>query len=250
MAVPSLRPGTVCWVDLGTPDVPRAAGFYQALFGWDIADPDENGYRLCSIQGRLAGALGPAEDPGPPYWTTNIGVTDIAAATADFTAAGATVRVPPTRAGDAGVFAVFTDPAGTPVSLWQPGTHAGMHTVAEHGTFSTVELLTHAPRAAARFYTRALGWTFTDDGTVRLAGDPIASWTPTPPHPPTAPTHAPDADPIPATSRWLVGFAVDDVDAAARRAVRLGAARAESRSDMTVLTDPTGAVFGLRPATI
>ena len=232
MAVPSLRPGTVCWVDLGTPDARRTAGFYRALFGWDVADPDENGYRPCSIQGRLVGALGPAEDPGPPYWTTSIGVSDIAAATADFAAAGATVRVPPAPAGDAGVYAVFADPAGAPVSLWQPGAHAGMHAVAEHGAFSAVELLTDDPRGAARFYGRVLGWAFGDDGTVRLDGEPVASWTP-----------------APAPSQWLVGFAAGDVAAAAAHAVRLGASHAESRSGMTVLTDPTGAVFGLRPET-
>lgn len=36
MLTTDYKDGSPNWVDLGTPDVDAAAGFYQGLFGWDF----------------------------------------------------------------------------------------------------------------------------------------------------------------------------------------------------------------------
>jgi len=87
--------GSVCWVDLGTPAPEVSAAFYAALFGWTITEADPTGYRLCSLRGQLVAGLGPAEDPGPPYWTTNISVADLQATAGRLEKSGAEIVVAP-----------------------------------------------------------------------------------------------------------------------------------------------------------
>src|SRR2546423_7902378 len=114
--------GTVCWIDIGVPDRDRAAAFYGALFGWAYTDPAPDGYQVALLDGRAVSGLGPAEDPGPPYWTVVVSVEDIDASVKTFTAAGARILVPPVAAGGPGRAPVVVDPAGPPVPLWAPRT--------------------------------------------------------------------------------------------------------------------------------
>lgn len=93
---------SVSWIDLGTPDTETTTAFYTTLFGWTVAPPDPNGYRLCTLRGQLVAALGPAEDAGAPYWTINITVSDIQATATHFTNLGLRRHQPahrPLRAG-------------------------------------------------------------------------------------------------------------------------------------------------------
>ncbi len=117
--------GSVCWFELGVADAGAAASFYSELFGWTVAEPDETGYRLASLYGQPVAALGPADDPGPPYWTVYLHTADISASIQAVTTAGGTIISPPAPVGDAGVAAVVRDPQGGPPSLWQPIPHPG-----------------------------------------------------------------------------------------------------------------------------
>ena len=226
--------GTVCWIDLGVPDRGAAASFYGALFGWAYTDPAPDGYQVALLDGRAVSGLGPAEDPGPPYWTVVVSVEDIDVSAGSFTAAGARIVVAPVAAGELGRTAVVVDPVGAPVSLWQPGSQTGMETAREHGTFAAIELLTDRPDEAADFYRRVLGW-HAGDGELANDGRPrFAITTPGPP-PPTG-----------QLSLWLVSFASSNVDATVQTALRLGATRAEVGGGAdAVLRDPGGALFGL-----
>ncbi|WP_439679737.1 VOC family protein [Embleya sp. MST-111070] len=226
---------SVSWIDLGTPDMETTAAFHTALFGWNVAPPDSDGYRLCTLRGRLVAALGPAEDAGAPYWTVNVTVSDIQAVATRFASLGARIVVAPTRVGTLGYAAVTLDPVGAPLSLWQPGTHDGMHLAHEPGTFAGISLLTDRTAHAAAFYRPALHWDF-DPGCTefRLPDDSIAA------------TGAPPGKGTAQRSLWLVRFAGNSPDDGAERARRLGATvvRRESDADV-VLRDPTGALFGL-----
>ena len=226
--------GTVCWIDIGVPDRDTAAAFYGALFGWAYTDPAPDGYQVALLDGRAVSGLGPAEDPGPPYWTVVVSVEDIDASVRTFTAAGARIVVPPVAAGELGRAAVVVDPVGAPVSLWQPGTQTGMQAAREHGTFAGIELLTGRPDEASDFYRRVWGWhsggrELTHDGQQR-----IDITSPGPPPPTGQP------------SLWLVNFASSDIDTTVKTALRLGATPAEVDSGAAaVLRDPAGALFGL-----
>jgi predicted enzyme related to lactoylglutathione lyase len=226
---------SVNWIDLGTPDMETTTAFYTALFGWIVAPPDPDGYRLCTLRERLVAALGPAEDPGAPYWTVNVTVTDIQATATRFTNLGAQIIVAPTRVGTLGHAAVALDPVGAPLSLWQPGTHTGMHLTHEPGTFAGISLLTDHPEQAAAFYRPALNWNSNSERTeFRLPNNSLAAISP-PPGKPTA-----------QRSLWRVSFASNSPDADARQARQLGATevRQDPNGDV-VLRDPTGALFGL-----
>jgi len=222
--------GSACWFDLGVADIDAAAAFYRDLFGWVVTESDQAGYRLASSNGQLIAGFGPAEDPPPPYWTVYLRTADISASLRDVAAAGGTVLVPPTAAGDAGTSATVCGPAGAPLSFWQPSSHLGTATTGGHGTVSGVRLCTGSPDKAGAFLGAALGWRMCPDGTIDHHGRTVATW---------ARTSSVDL------AHWLVRFRVTDPVASRRRALELGACPTDEGPD--ILLDPAGAVFGLAP---
>ena len=222
----------ICWVDLGTSDPGATAEFYRRLLGWRIGPPDATGYRLAFRHDRPVAAFGPAEEPGAPYWTVYAGTPDAAATTQAAVTAGATVLVPPTPAGDAGVAATLRAPSGLHLALWQPGSHAGTVTSGRHGTLAQVDL--HSPDLTrdSDFLRATLGWSSHPDGTITCAGRPVATWT--------RPVAEAGGRGRPA---WLVRFAADDPTAVGRHAAALGAL--PRGTPPRTWTDPAGAVFGL-----
>lgn len=235
MEIDQHRPGTVCWVDLGTRDPDATSTFYAELFGWTVTPPDPEGYRICLLRGRAVAGIGPSNSSEPPYWTTNITVPDIAGTARACIAAGARIVVPPTRGGDLGSFAVAIDPAGAPLSLWQPDTQTGMQLAGETGTFSRATLSTSLPGLATAFYKEVFGWRTEDlpcgDRAFLHEGDLVATFV----------ERATDWP-----SRWLVAFAVSDVRRTVDRAQRLGATVADpDKYGADHIVDPAGAVLGL-----
>src|SRR5260221_12753599 len=77
----SYTPGTPCWVDLGTPDIDAAAGFYAGLFGWQVP-PAENientgGYRRATKNGAdVAGMMPLMQEGPPPAGATHLAIED------------------------------------------------------------------------------------------------------------------------------------------------------------------------------
>src|SRR5438094_10607225 len=71
--------GAPVWVDLGAPDVARAAGFYSSVFGWQFesAGPEAGGYGMFTQGGKVVAAAGPLTEPGAaPSWTLYFKVPD------------------------------------------------------------------------------------------------------------------------------------------------------------------------------
>lgn len=229
---PPDRAGSICWIDLGTRDIDATASFYTSLFGWDVGPPDASGYRLAAVHGHLVAALGPAEEPGAPYWTVYAATPDADAAARIAVASGGILLVPATPAGLAGVAAAVRDPAGAPLSLWQARAHPGTWISRHHGTFAGVQLRTSQPAGHARFLHAVLGWNL-DGAVFTLRGTAVASWAP--------PVRALAYPPSP----WLVRFHVDEVDSALRQAVSLGSRQLDEPG---TLTDPNGALLGLTQA--
>jgi uncharacterized protein len=221
--------GGVGWVDLGLADVDAGAAFYRGLFGWVIGEPDGTGYRLASLGGRWVAALGPAEEAGNPYWTVYVTVPDVRATLRPVVAAGGTVAVAAATVGDVGDFAVIRDPAGDPLSLWQPGTGGGSYAAGVDGAFARLQFRGPDPDSAGEFLGAVLGWRFEPDGAIRHAGRAVATWL--------------RADDPGARSPWLVHFGVTAVRASTRRALDLGATPVGGQPG--VMLDPAGARFAL-----
>ena len=62
MEMTSYEPGVPSWVDLGTPDLDKAAAFYSGLFGWECPRGTRRGRRLPRVP-RSAGSRSPVSGP-------------------------------------------------------------------------------------------------------------------------------------------------------------------------------------------
>jgi predicted enzyme related to lactoylglutathione lyase len=198
------------------------------------------------IGDRAVAGIGPAQNPGPPFWATYIAVENADATAEKITAAGGQVILPPMDVLDVGRMAVFTDPIGAFFSIWQPGTHPGAQLVNEPGTWSWSELLTTDVDASIAFYSAVFGWgaVTQGDGPMpytewQVGGRSVGGMMPKPPMMRAeVPPH------------WEAYFAVTDTDAAVARVAELGGSQLMAPMDIepgrfAVVADPTGAVFNV-----
>ncbi|HEX2052357.1 MAG TPA: VOC family protein, partial [Actinomycetota bacterium] len=238
------------WQDQSSDDAAKAAEFYRQLFGWDIppGDPNFGGYSNASLNGRIVAGISPQMQPGPAYWAVYVNVGDAGAVADLVTSNGGQVFVEPLQVGEFGTMAVFADPAGAAIGVWQPGTHKGAEVRNEPRAVCWYELLTGDVEAAARFYSAVFGWEARSHGPsggpggyteFRLGDKMIAGMMA---KPPMMPADAPSA--------WGVYFAVDDTDAAAARVTEIGGRVVVPPTDtppgrFAVCADSTGAFFNL-----
>jgi predicted enzyme related to lactoylglutathione lyase len=181
-------------------------------------------------------------------------------------AAGGQVFTDPFDVMDAGRMAVFADPEGAALCVWQANRHKGAQLVNEHGALNFNGLNTRDSDGAEAFYGSVFGWRVLDLGgggqmwqqpgychflektdpgvrkRMQEAGAPpgfedvVAQITPIPDDQPDTPAH------------WSVTFGVDDADATAAKAAELGGQVVVPPFDapwvrLTVLADPGGATF-------
>jgi predicted enzyme related to lactoylglutathione lyase len=239
------------WVDLAATDAAAERDYYTKLFGWQIEvnpDPQYGGYGLARVGGEDAAGIGPKQQPEmPTAWTLYIGTQDIDDLAKRVGAAGGKVIAPPFDVGDQGRVAVFQDPAGAFFSAWQGSRMGGFQTDAPN-SYAWAELNARGVRDVVPFYSQLFGWTTrtSDMGEGQppyteflLDGDSTAgAWEMNPMVPAEVP------------SNWQVYFAVDDVDAAHRRALELGGTEFVAPQDFpggrfAIVSDPEGASFGL-----
>jgi len=249
----SYPPNTPSWVDLATPDIDRSKAFYGALFGWTalVGPPEAGGYTMFQKGGKnVAGAMPIMMEGQPPAWMTYVNVED-ADATVDLVKkAGGTVFVEPMDVMDVGRMAVFTDPTGAAIGLWQARAHIGADLANEPGTFCWNELQTRDTAAAKAFYAEVFGWgAHTTEGEAmtytewQRGADSIGGMMDMPAEVPAE---------VPAY--WLVYFAVDDCDAAVAQVRQLGGELRMGPVDLpvcrfAVVSDPEGAVFAVAKPT-
>ena len=111
-------------VELATTDVDKAKSFYQSLFDWKLNDMDMGGgmtYTMIEVGEGTGGGMMKHPMPGEPsVWLAYVAVDDIRAATAKARSLGATIVRDATEIPNAGTFAIFVDPTGATLALWQP----------------------------------------------------------------------------------------------------------------------------------
>jgi predicted enzyme related to lactoylglutathione lyase len=239
-------PGTPTWIDLGAPDVPKAAAFYGALFGWEAeaAGPAEEtgGYHTFMYKGRPVAGLGPAQNPGPPYWASYFATADTDASVAKAKGLGATVLAEPMDVMGQGRMAVLTDPTGAVFSLWQAQAHHGAQLVNEANTWCWNELSTRDLDTAKAFYRdlfdAGLGGA-PEYVELEIGGTSVAGMMP-----------MPEMIPAQVPPFWAIYVAVDDCDAAVAKAQGLGATLVAGPMEVpvgrfAVLADDQGATFAV-----
>ncbi|HEY1853794.1 MAG TPA: VOC family protein [Solirubrobacterales bacterium] len=269
--------GVPCWVDSGQPDPLAAAEFYGGLLGWEMAETMPPGapghYIVARLDGREVAAVGslPAAVPQVPAWNTYVRVESADETAAKAREAGGSVLMEPFDVFEAGRMAVLADPSAAAFCIWQPRQMIGARVVNEPSSWNWSDLRSDDPEAATAFYGAVFGWQAVEldvgPGTATLLQMPgygdflertvdpeirkrqegggappgfedAIGWLV-----PLERSSTPDAAP-----HWHVTFAVDDADATAARAAKLGGEVVSSPTDMpwvriAVLRDPQGATF-------
>jgi len=238
--------GVPSWVDLNTSDAAAAHTFYGKLFGWkiDVGPPEAGGYAIASLRDKPVAGLSPQQQPGPSFWTTYVNVDD-----ADLVAKlaqenGATILMEPFDVMDVGRMAMFSDPLGAVIAVWQPRSHKGAGVVNEANTYSWSELLTTDVDAAKRFYKAVFDWDAKTSGegpgayTEWKVGDRFVAGM----------MLKPAEMPAEVPSHWAVYFTVADTAAAVTQTEKLGGSTIMPPRDIepgifAVVADPQGAVF-------
>jgi predicted enzyme related to lactoylglutathione lyase len=245
-------PGTPSWVDLTTPDLDAAAGFYGELFGWETeaTGPVEEtgGYRFFLSGGKRVAGVGPIMGEGqPPVWATYFATDDVDALAERVAEFGGTSFFEPMDVMNAGRMGVFGHPAAGTFGAWQAGDHKGAELVNEPVSLAWNTLITPEPEDAAAFFGLIFGL---GTETQRFGGEEFVIFTlgetgvaglmsPPPGMPEGVPAF------------WGVSFAVDDADATAALAVQRGGTMLSEPMDMSgigriaTVTDPWGASFSV-----
>jgi len=248
-------PGTFSWTDLSTTDQDAAKAFYAGLFGWQADDrpvDESTVYSMQLIDGKAVAAISPQpaqqrEAGVPPLWNSYITVASADDAAAQAGELGGTVHAPPFDVMDAGRMAVFADPIGAVISVWEPKAHIGAGIVNEPNSYGWSELVTTDLEASKTFYGAVFGWGSQTHGegtpmpyTEWKIGDrSVAGMMPKPPMMPAeVPPH------------WGVYFSVDGTEAAMDKVKELGGHVIMGPMDVepgkiAVVSDPQGAVFNI-----
>jgi predicted enzyme related to lactoylglutathione lyase len=263
--------GVPCWVETLQPDPGAALDFYGALLGWEFSAPAPmpgglpGEYFVAHLDGCAVAGIGALPDPaGSPVaiWNTQVRVDDADAAGDRATSAGGSLVLGPLDAPGEGRGAVLVDPTGAAFSVWEARGRAGAQLVNEPGTWAMSSLHTPDPPAAAAFYGALFGWQAEPMAPgapiilFRLPGyvggepgqpvprDVVAVMTGTAggPGEPAVPPH------------WNVNLRVDETDAIAAHAARLGGTVLMGPIDTpgmrnAVLLDPQGGAFSISQIT-
>ena len=156
------------------------------------------------------------------------------------------VFVEPMDVSDIGRMAVFADPTGAAIGVWQPKSFIGAELANEAGAFAWNELNTRDLPASKAFYTKVFSWEPHDldmEGMSytewKLGDKTIAGMMP-----------MPEMVPAEVPAHWLVYFGVNDTDATVAQATDLGGTTLVPPTDIppgrfAVLTDPDGATFAV-----
>jgi uncharacterized protein len=237
------------WVDVTSQDFEASARFYSEMFGWQIERGSEEfgGYSMAVLNGRMVAGISPAMSPdAPPVWSTYVDVASVDSTIAKVLDAGGTVLVEPMDVGEAGRMAVFSDPEGGVIGLWEANQHKGAGLVNEPNTWAWSELLCDDPDKEKAFYTAVFAWGSITHGEGadgytewQLADRSIGGMM----HkPPTMPPGSPTC--------WVVYIAVEDIDAAVQKLEGLGGSVFVPPTEIepgrfAAVSDPIGAMFNL-----
>lgn len=253
--------GSFIWYELITPDPEAAKVFYDAVVGWEVEPPTEDGhdYRHIRTAGgdHVGGVIGLTDEMRQhgvrPIWLGYVAVEDVDESVAAMERDGAQVWKAAWDIPDVGRIALVADPQGAPFYVMEPEPPAGREN--ESSTAFSVDQPQHVrwnelwsgdPPAAVDFYGRHFGWVQEGDMDmgemgkyqfVQHRGVMIGAIMP----------KMPD---VPA-SMWNFYIGVDDIDRGAD-AVRSGGGQIVN-GPMEIpggeyalnAVDPQGALFGL-----
>jgi len=118
-------PGTICWRELATKDVEKAAEFYGQMFGWTIEQSKITpmAYREIHVDGKAQGGMMQIDENWPPnvpsHWQSYVAVANADETCEKIKAEGGKINHGPFDAPNVGRMAMCMDPAGAPFAIIQ-----------------------------------------------------------------------------------------------------------------------------------
>jgi predicted enzyme related to lactoylglutathione lyase len=116
---PHYRTGKICYIEIPAIDISQSAQFYQRVFGWHVRQRNDGSTAFDDTTGEVSGmwVLGrpPSNVPG---LLVSIMVASAAATIEAIIAAGGEI-VQPVNPDEREVYALFRDPAGNILSIYQ-----------------------------------------------------------------------------------------------------------------------------------
>ena len=244
--------GRIVWHDLQTHDVEKAKGFYAELLGWEYQiehakefawNTGEGDYPLIVANGEAQGGFVDVGQMATSHWLAYVLVEDVNEAATKAETIGTTIARKPFDIPGVGRATVIRDTQGAAICPYLP-TH---DFPPPGGTFLWDELVTNDLKAAKNCYAKLFGWKAIDldtgrpgsytvfkiDDGINAAGVITRSFGKT------------------GSADWVTYLATDNVELAVIKARKLGARVLMEVTDdphmgwISVLEDPTGAVFGL-----
>ena len=241
------------WIDLSTKDPAAARDYYSKLFGWQAQperDPEAGGYAIARLGGQDVAGIGGQQDPNAPSaWMIYIGTRDADETSKKIEAAGGKIVAPAFDVMDVGRMAVFQDPSGAFIALWQPKTMNGFGVQRKSGAYSWAELNSRGLDKARPFYKKVFGWGEKVNANAMGEGNDYIEFK----QGDESIAGAMEMNPMvpkEVPSYWMLYFGVRDVDKEHQKATQLGGTEMVPPTDFpggrfSILSDPQGAMFGL-----
>jgi predicted enzyme related to lactoylglutathione lyase len=110
--------GKICYIELPSGDVDASAGFYNSIFGWELRTRGD-GARAFDDGSGVSGTWVAREEAPNDAMRTYIMVDSIADALRQIESQGGTVLMGYTAIGPNAGFAIFTDPSGNELGLYE-----------------------------------------------------------------------------------------------------------------------------------
>jgi len=245
--------GKVVFLELVTPDLMAAQRFYGGLLGWTFSEMSSGTVKYVEARadGQPVAALMQKELAAgakrQPAWLNFIAVSDVDAAKAAALHRGAKLLLDSHTIPHRGRAAIFADPQGAVFAILASSSIDPADVLAAPGEWIWSSLLTRDPDAAAAFYQDVFGYEVFDLGKegdidhLMLSSGNFAR----------ASVNTLPSSWSKAHAHWLSYVRVENVAAAAQRAVTLGgqvlvAPHMDRHGGMlAVVSDPQGAPFGL-----
>lgn len=248
------KPGTFCWVDLGTTDPQNAKKFYCELFGWEVADMPmgesftytfftKNGKQVCAMYKLTEQQL---QMGLPPNWLSYVLVEDAAATLAKAKELGGSVFMEAMEVMQEGVSGLFGDPEGAYLGIWQPKNHIGVAYKNEPGSICWFEHAGRENEKSIPFLEKLFGWT---SNTQDMGGMLYTTFSMDVEMVCGAYIMPPELDGVP--PHWLPYFMTDNIDLLLEKTSNLGGQVLMPKTMVpnvgyfSVVRDPQGAVFGV-----
>ena len=116
---PNYRTGKICYIEIPAIDISQSAQFYQRAFGWQIRQRNDGSTAFDDTIGEVSGTWVPGRSPSNvPGLLVYIMVASAATTIEAIIAAGGEI-VQPVNPDEREVYALFRDPAGNILGIYQ-----------------------------------------------------------------------------------------------------------------------------------